>query len=105
MLVNRNMVRLLCLMICFAGAIESIHVAVYYEALCSDSVYFITRQLYPNYQLFKDHMTVEFIPYGKAIIRSKNSVSYDCLRGIVVGFPEFPFLPLSFSCRKFYVIF
>ncbi|ENN80217.1 hypothetical protein YQE_03352, partial [Dendroctonus ponderosae] len=46
---------------------ESIHVAVYYEALCSDSVYFITRQLYPNYQLFKDHMTVEFIPYGKAI--------------------------------------
>ncbi|KAH1021241.1 hypothetical protein HUJ04_010779 [Dendroctonus ponderosae] len=51
----------------------------------------------------QDHMTVEFIPYGKAIIRSKNSVSYDCLRGIVVGFPEFPFLPLSFSCRKFYL--
>ncbi|XP_048526035.1 GILT-like protein 1 [Dendroctonus ponderosae] len=84
MLVNRNMVRLLCLMICFAGAIESIHVAVYYEALCSDSVYFITRQLYPNYQLFKDHMTVEFIPYGKAIHTFDNTTgkyTFSCQHG------------------------
>ncbi|ERL89590.1 hypothetical protein D910_06955 [Dendroctonus ponderosae] len=63
---------------------ESIHVAVYYEALCSDSVYFITRQLYPNYQLFKDHMTVEFIPYGKAIVSGTFTTLFDTTNKLYV---------------------
>ncbi|XP_066150532.1 GILT-like protein 1 isoform X1 [Euwallacea fornicatus] len=47
--------------------VNAVPVTIYYEALCSDSVHFITRQLYPNYQYFKDYVTIDFIPYGKSL--------------------------------------
>ncbi|KAL1508959.1 hypothetical protein ABEB36_003772 [Hypothenemus hampei] len=60
-------VTLYVLAIWLTANINAISVTVYYEALCFDSVNFITRQLYPNYPLFKDHVTIDFVPYGKAI--------------------------------------
>lgn len=41
---------------------------VYYEALCGDSKRFITTQLAPNYEAFKDYVNIQFVPYGKASV-------------------------------------
>lgn len=46
----------------------AIPVSIYYESLCYDSVKFITRQLYPNYQHFKEFVTIDFVPYGKSMV-------------------------------------
>lgn len=43
-------------------------VTLYYEALCPYSVAFVTNQLNPSYETFKDHIDVTFVPYGKAIV-------------------------------------
>ncbi|XP_050292938.1 GILT-like protein 1 isoform X2 [Anthonomus grandis grandis] len=58
---------LLYVLICTSISSGALPVTVYYEALCSDSVQFITKQLYPNYRFFKDHLDIEFVPYGKAM--------------------------------------
>lgn len=42
---------------------------VYYEALCTDSKFFITRQLAPLQDQIPDHIVVELVPYGKAKVR------------------------------------
>lgn len=41
-------------------------VSIYYESLCPDSINFITNQLYPSYDNFKDRIQLDFVPYGKA---------------------------------------
>ncbi|XP_077293959.1 GILT-like protein 1 [Arctopsyche grandis] len=46
---------------------DKIKVAVYYEALCPDSVRFITKQLYPAWQTMHNAFKVKLIPYGKAV--------------------------------------
>lgn len=46
---------------------EKLSVSVYYEALCPDSVQFITKQFYPVYTRFKSYLDVDLVPYGKAI--------------------------------------
>lgn len=45
---------------------EMFKISIYYEALCSDSRYFVLKQLNPTYELLHDYMTLDFIPYGKA---------------------------------------
>lgn len=45
---------------------EIFKISIYYEALCSDSRYFIMKQLNPTYDSLRDYMTLDFIPYGKA---------------------------------------
>lgn len=42
------------------------NVTLYYESLCPHSRVFITDQLKPNYETFKDYIKVELVPYGKA---------------------------------------
>ncbi|KAF7266912.1 GILT-like protein 1 [Rhynchophorus ferrugineus] len=51
----------------FLRSTIALHVSIYYAALCSDSVDFITQQLYPHYEELKDHLTIDFIPYGKTM--------------------------------------
>lgn len=46
-----------------------LHVAIYYESLCPDSIRFITNQLDPTYGYFKDYIEVELIPFGKSEVR------------------------------------
>lgn len=43
-----------------------LHIGIYYEALCYDSSQFIRAQLAPNYQHFKDHLELLFVPFGKS---------------------------------------
>lgn len=48
-----------------------LHVAIYYESLCSDSMDFLTNQFAPAYESLKDYMDVLFVPFGKAEVRFK----------------------------------
>jgi len=43
-----------------------VKVAVYFEALCSDSVTFFRDQLVPTHELLGDIIDLELIPFGKA---------------------------------------
>lgn len=45
---------------------EKVKVSVYYEALCSDSRFFILKQLVPAYESIPDYIELDFVPYGKA---------------------------------------
>ncbi|CAG9859698.1 unnamed protein product [Phyllotreta striolata] len=60
-----------------------IKVSIFYEGLCYDSVKFIGQQLYPNWNSIKSHITVEFVPYGKAIHTSfgDNGYKFMCHHG------------------------
>lgn len=56
--------------ILFAAAnAQKLHVAVYYESLCGDSIRFITNQLNPAYADLKDHIEILFVPFGKSWVR------------------------------------
>lgn len=50
----------------FSGKIK---ISVYYEALCSDSRFFILKQLVPAYEAIPDYVDVDLIPYGKAEVK------------------------------------
>merc|ERR1712130_193824 len=39
---------------------------VYYEALCPDSINFVTTQLTPAWQMFGEDLVINFKPFGKA---------------------------------------
>ncbi|KAH8400553.1 hypothetical protein KR222_006664, partial [Zaprionus bogoriensis] len=58
-------------------------VMVFYEALCPDSKYFITKQLLPTYQAAASFMEVELVPYGKAETTEQQDGTYtfDCQHG------------------------
>ncbi|KAJ6635184.1 GILT-like protein 1 [Pseudolycoriella hygida] len=45
---------------------QKLHVAVYYESLCGDSIRFITNQLNPAYEDLKNHIEILFVPFGKS---------------------------------------
>lgn len=47
------------------GAPLPVLVTVFYEALCPDSKYFITKQLLPTYKAAAHIMEVQLVPYGK----------------------------------------
>lgn len=49
-----------------------LHVAIYYESLCSDSMDFLTNQFAPAYDSLKDYMDVLFVPFGKAEVKDLN---------------------------------
>lgn len=39
---------------------------VLYESLCPDSVRFISEKLEPLYDEFKQHLEINFVPFGKS---------------------------------------
>ncbi|XP_071450061.1 GILT-like protein 1 [Hetaerina americana] len=45
---------------------STVHVDIYYESLCPDSMAFITKQFYPTYKKMAKYMKVNFIPYGNS---------------------------------------
>jgi len=54
----------------------SAELTVYYEALCSDSVNFVTTQLTHAWETFGEDLVINFKPFGKANW-TENGVSWD----------------------------
>lgn len=48
------------------GVTNQVKVSVYYEALCSDSRFFILKQLVPAYEAIPEYVELDLVPYGKA---------------------------------------
>ncbi|GAB0100420.1 GILT [Sergentomyia squamirostris] len=62
-----------------------VHVTVYYESLCRDSINFITNQLYPNVQDpgLRDYIDVLFVPFGKSSSSNNGeTVEFECQHGV-----------------------
>ncbi|XP_070070070.1 gamma-interferon-inducible lysosomal thiol reductase [Drosophila takahashii] len=57
-------------------------VTVFYEALCPDSKYFLTKQLLPTFMVAEAIMDVQLVPYGKAKTKElNNEITFDCQHG------------------------
>lgn len=41
---------------------------IYYESLCPDSIKFISEQLTPLYNEFRQHLDITFVPFGKSSV-------------------------------------
>ncbi|KAH8263576.1 hypothetical protein KR044_010851, partial [Drosophila immigrans] len=59
-------------------------VMVFYEALCPDSKYFITKQLLPAFKVAAPIMEVQLVPYGKAhtATDSDGKYTFECQHGL-----------------------
>lgn len=70
---------------------QKLNMSIYYEGLCPDSRYFITKVFYPNYKPFSESLNLHFIPFGKASIREDGSKyqcqhgNEECIRNIIQG--------------------
>ncbi|XP_055550693.1 GILT-like protein 3 [Wyeomyia smithii] len=60
---------------------DKLSVTVYYEALCPDSVSFISYQLVPAWGRYRDQMDLKLVPFGKAYIEDTNPPRYHCQHG------------------------
>ncbi|XP_065093199.1 GILT-like protein 1 [Ochlerotatus camptorhynchus] len=59
---------------------DQLKVTLFYEHLCPDSIRWVTNELIPSYNDLRDHIDIEFIPFGKA--RSINGgESFECQHG------------------------
>lgn len=62
---------------------DKLQVTIYYEALCYDSISFITNQLAPTWERYADRMDLKLVPFGKAYIDDSNPSDpiYYCQHG------------------------
>lgn len=58
---------------------NQVHVGVYYESLCPDSIRFIQTQLSTEYANFADFIDLELIPFGKST--SGDGANFECQHG------------------------
>lgn len=69
---------------CIADSFTNLqlHVGVYYESLCPDSILFIENQLLPNYKHFGDLIDIDFVPFGKSssLVRA-DGIEFTCQHG------------------------
>ncbi|KAH8421228.1 hypothetical protein KR009_006119, partial [Drosophila setifemur] len=57
-------------------------VVVFYESLCPDSKYFLTKQLLPAFKIASSIMEVQLVPYGKATTsNTEGKLYFDCQHG------------------------
>lgn len=59
-------------------------VDIFYESLCPDSIRFIADQLRPNYPELKQHLQINFIPFGKSssfLNEETGQVEFKCQHG------------------------
>ncbi|XP_020814276.1 gamma-interferon-inducible lysosomal thiol reductase isoform X2 [Drosophila serrata] len=57
--------------------------SVFYEALCPDSKYFLTKQMLPTFIAISSILEIHLIPYGKATTNKnkKGELTFDCQHG------------------------
>ncbi|XP_039439649.1 GILT-like protein 3 [Culex pipiens pallens] len=62
---------------------DKLQVTIYYEALCYDSISFITNQLAPTWARYRERMDLKLVPFGKAYIDDSNPSDpvYYCQHG------------------------
>ncbi|XP_050745658.1 gamma-interferon-inducible lysosomal thiol reductase isoform X4 [Drosophila biarmipes] len=66
----------------YRGASMKVVVTVFYESLCPDSKYFLTKQLLPTFKVAESIMEVQLAPYGKARQNELNGkISFNCQHG------------------------
>ncbi|XP_031634103.1 GILT-like protein 1 [Contarinia nasturtii] len=59
-----------------------VHVTIFYESLCPDSIRFIKNQLEPNYRNFEPYVDIEFVPFGKSkSLTQGHGVGFTCQHG------------------------
>ncbi|XP_045465355.1 GILT-like protein 1 [Harmonia axyridis] len=61
-----------------------VNVAVYYEALCPDSIKFFNKQLYPllNNPKLGHYVNLTLVPYGKSTMKNENGqIMFTCHHG------------------------
>lgn len=56
--------------------VDLLKVHVLYESLCSDSVMFITRELYPNFKELDKYIELTLVPYGKAQVSKSHIIPF-----------------------------
>ncbi|KAH8343585.1 hypothetical protein KR067_005137, partial [Drosophila pandora] len=57
-------------------------ITVFYEALCPDSKYFLSKQMLPAFKMAASIMDVKLVPYGKARTSlSDGNLSFECQHG------------------------
>lgn len=57
-------------------------ITVFYEALCPDSKYFLSKQMLPAFKMAASIMDVKLVPYGKATTSlSDGNLSFECQHG------------------------
>ncbi|XP_065348186.1 GILT-like protein 1 [Cloeon dipterum] len=78
----------LLVLLAFVGADDAtdskVHLKVYYESLCPDSVRFVRNQLIPTWNsLGGDYLQIDFLPFGKARSSRKpgGGLSFTCQHG------------------------
>ena len=49
-----------------------VQIGLYYETLCPDCKDFMRDQLYPAYKAIPEIFTVDFVPYGNAMVSVMN---------------------------------
>ncbi|XP_031622561.1 GILT-like protein 1 [Contarinia nasturtii] len=57
-----------------------LHIAIYYESMCPDSVDFLTNQFAPAYDSLKNHIDVLFVPFGKSESENNGQIFF-CQHG------------------------
>ncbi|CAG9862267.1 unnamed protein product [Phyllotreta striolata] len=55
---------------------NNLKVTILYESLCPDSVNFLKNQFYPTYNILKEKLDVELVPFGKANATKINNTWY-----------------------------
>ncbi|OWR42818.1 Gamma-interferon inducible lysosomal thiol reductase [Danaus plexippus plexippus] len=66
---------------CVSSGSQKLLLSVYYESNCPDSKAFILNQLQPAFQLLHDHMTIKFVPFGKAKSINFGDGGFQCQHG------------------------
>lgn len=62
--------------------VQTVHVTVFYEALCPDSRSFFVKHLLPTFERVPENMKVEAIPYGKAkTTKTADGFTFECQHG------------------------
>lgn len=66
---------------------KKVHIGIFYESLCPDSIRFIKYQLEPIYADFDEFVDIDFVPFGKSRVRvTKHLINQSAMNNVLVFF-------------------